>query len=183
MRSMVSSPASKSGSAVASSTSSSTMPPSPIRAPRRNRCADRLDRLLAVNVRAPYQLTSGLGRFACRGRARAVHQLGRRQAAISPARRPTRSPRARSIRSPAISPANSASAASGSTRSLPARSRPTWPSDFIGSDEGKEQVKSIQALKRIGQPEDIAGVAGFLAGPDSAWVTGQVIDVSGGTKL
>jgi NAD(P)-dependent dehydrogenase (short-subunit alcohol dehydrogenase family) len=41
----------------------------------------------------------------------------------------------------------------------------------------------MQALKRIGQPEDIAGVAGFLAGPDSGWVTGQVIDVSGGSKL
>jgi NAD(P)-dependent dehydrogenase (short-subunit alcohol dehydrogenase family) len=53
----------------------------------------------------------------------------------------------------------------------------------LGSDEGKAQVTSLQALKRIGQPEDIAGVAGFLAGPDSAWVTGQVIDVSGGIKL
>ena len=55
--------------------------------------------------------------------------------------------------------------------------------DFIGTDEGKAQVSSIQALKRIGQPDDIARVAGFLAGPDSGWVTGQVIDVSGGSKL
>ena len=41
----------------------------------------------------------------------------------------------------------------------------------------------MQALKRIGEPDDIAGVAGFLAGPDSGWVTGQVIEVSGGTRL
>jgi NAD(P)-dependent dehydrogenase (short-subunit alcohol dehydrogenase family) len=56
-------------------------------------------------------------------------------------------------------------------------------SDFIGTEEGKAQIKDIQALKRIGQVDDIAGVAGFLAGPDSAWVTGQVITASGGIRL
>jgi NAD(P)-dependent dehydrogenase (short-subunit alcohol dehydrogenase family) len=55
--------------------------------------------------------------------------------------------------------------------------------DFLGTDESKEWVKSIQALKRIGQVDDIAGVAGFLAGPDSSWVTGQVIEASGGSRL
>jgi NAD(P)-dependent dehydrogenase (short-subunit alcohol dehydrogenase family) len=54
---------------------------------------------------------------------------------------------------------------------------------FIGTDEGKNQVSAMQALKRIGQAEDIARVAGFLAGPDSGWVTGQVIDASGGSRL
>ena len=34
-----------------------------------------------------------------------------------------------------------------------------------------------------GQPGHSAGVVSFLAGPDGAWTTGQVIDVSGGTKL
>jgi 3-oxoacyl-[acyl-carrier protein] reductase len=33
---------------------------------------------------------------------------------------------------------------------------------------------------RIGQPADVARVIAFLAGPDSAWVTGQVINVEGG---
>jgi 3-oxoacyl-[acyl-carrier protein] reductase len=33
---------------------------------------------------------------------------------------------------------------------------------------------------RIGQPADIAKVIAFLAGPDSAWITGQVINVEGG---
>ena len=46
-----------------------------------------------------------------------------------------------------------------------------------------EGVKGKQALKRIGQPEDIADVVGFLAGPESRWVTGQVIEASGGTAL
>jgi 3-oxoacyl-[acyl-carrier protein] reductase len=33
---------------------------------------------------------------------------------------------------------------------------------------------------RLGQPADIAGVAVFLASPESAWVTGQRIEASGG---
>lgn len=44
-------------------------------------------------------------------------------------------------------------------------------------------VESITALGRIGQPEDVADVVGFLAGPQGRWVTGQTIDASGGTYL
>ncbi len=36
------------------------------------------------------------------------------------------------------------------------------------------------ALKRMGQPDDIAGVVAFLAGPDSRWVTGQNLLATGG---
>lgn len=46
-----------------------------------------------------------------------------------------------------------------------------------------EIVKGKQALKRIGKPEDIADVVGFLSGPNGRWVTGQVVEASGGTVL
>jgi 3-oxoacyl-[acyl-carrier protein] reductase len=36
------------------------------------------------------------------------------------------------------------------------------------------------ALKRLGQPEDIAGVVAFLAGPDSGWISGQNLSANGG---
>src|ERR671922_367296 len=50
---------------------------------------------------------------------------------------------------------------------------------------GKEQVQierlSIQPpLERLGQPEDIANVVSFLAGPDGGWVNGQVLRANGG---
>lgn len=35
-------------------------------------------------------------------------------------------------------------------------------------------------LMRIGSPEDVAGVIGFLASPDSGFITGQVLPVNGG---
>ncbi|MFJ9818543.1 SDR family NAD(P)-dependent oxidoreductase [Streptomyces sp. NPDC101151] len=44
-------------------------------------------------------------------------------------------------------------------------------------------LEAITALGRLGEPEDVADVVGFLAGPEGRWVTGQTIDVSGGTWL
>ncbi len=38
-------------------------------------------------------------------------------------------------------------------------------------------------LRRAGRPEEIAGVAAFLAGPDSSYITGQVITVDGGLTI
>lgn len=54
---------------------------------------------------------------------------------------------------------------------------------FLGTEEGKEWVKSAQALKRIGQPDDIADAVLFLASNDSRWVDGRSLEVSGGTRL
>ncbi|GIG92177.1 SDR family oxidoreductase [Plantactinospora endophytica] len=42
---------------------------------------------------------------------------------------------------------------------------------------------SFSAFGRVGQPTDIADVVAFLASDDSRWVTGQVIDASGGARL
>ncbi|HKT74972.1 MAG TPA: SDR family oxidoreductase [Steroidobacteraceae bacterium] len=42
---------------------------------------------------------------------------------------------------------------------------------------------SKTALNRIGQPEDLANAVAMFAGPDSAWITAQVIDCSGGYGL
>ncbi|MER6026591.1 SDR family oxidoreductase [Streptomyces sp. NPDC001851] len=44
-------------------------------------------------------------------------------------------------------------------------------------------LEAITALGRIGEPEDVADVVGFLAGPGGRWITGRTIDVSGGTYL
>jgi 3-oxoacyl-[acyl-carrier protein] reductase len=35
-------------------------------------------------------------------------------------------------------------------------------------------------LGRLGTPDDIARAAAFLASPDSAWITGQILAASGG---
>ena len=43
-----------------------------------------------------------------------------------------------------------------------------------------EQLSRLAPLERLGQPEDIANVVSFLAGPDGAWVNGQVLRANGG---
>jgi NAD(P)-dependent dehydrogenase (short-subunit alcohol dehydrogenase family) len=38
-------------------------------------------------------------------------------------------------------------------------------------------------LGRVGEPSDIADAARFLVGPESSWITGQIINVDGGHHL
>jgi 3-oxoacyl-[acyl-carrier protein] reductase len=52
---------------------------------------------------------------------------------------------------------------------------------MIGSEQEKQMVAQTP-LGRIGQPEDIAPVAVFLASAESGWVTGETISVSGGYR-
>ncbi len=54
---------------------------------------------------------------------------------------------------------------------------------FLGSEEGREVIKNLQALKRIGQPDDIGDAVLFLASDQSRWVDGRSIEVSGGANL
>ena len=44
-------------------------------------------------------------------------------------------------------------------------------------------IKKFIPMRRIGVPEDVARVAVFLAGPESSYITGQVITVDGGLSL
>ncbi|MDR7172570.1 3-oxoacyl-[acyl-carrier protein] reductase [Nocardia kruczakiae] len=44
-----------------------------------------------------------------------------------------------------------------------------------------QQTAQTIPLGRIGEPDDIAGIVAFLASPDAAWLTGQLIDAGGGS--
>lgn len=47
----------------------------------------------------------------------------------------------------------------------------------------EEQIQTfakMPPLQRLGQPDDIAAVVSFLAGPDAGWVNGQILRVNGG---
>src|SRR6185503_10500864 len=59
---------------------------------------------------------------------------------------------------------------------------PTATSLFL---DGKPQavidtLTKLAPLERLGQPQDIASAVAFLAGPDGAWINGQVLRANGG---
>jgi NAD(P)-dependent dehydrogenase (short-subunit alcohol dehydrogenase family) len=56
-------------------------------------------------------------------------------------------------------------------------------SNFAKTEAGREATLGMQALKRIGQPEDVADVVAFLASDKARWITGASIPVDGGSKL
>lgn len=53
----------------------------------------------------------------------------------------------------------------------------------LGDKKYLNEVISRTPMKRIGKPEEVAGLASFLAGPDASYITGQVIAVDGGFSV
>jgi 3-oxoacyl-[acyl-carrier protein] reductase len=52
---------------------------------------------------------------------------------------------------------------------------------FNGKDEATlARICAMNPMGRLGEVPDIANVVSFLAGPDSAWVTGQIVRANGG---
>jgi 3-oxoacyl-[acyl-carrier protein] reductase len=48
------------------------------------------------------------------------------------------------------------------------------------TQEQIDAIKRMNPFGRLGEPEDIARVVSFLAGPDGGWVSGQVLRANGG---
>jgi 3-oxoacyl-[acyl-carrier protein] reductase len=60
---------------------------------------------------------------------------------------------------------------------------PTDMSSFAKTDAGRDFSLSIQALKRMATPDDIAAAVTFLGSDDARWITGDTLRVDGGSKL
>jgi 3-oxoacyl-[acyl-carrier protein] reductase len=56
-------------------------------------------------------------------------------------------------------------------------------SEAVRNAAGDFIVKKLIPMQRLGKPEDVAAVVAFLASPEAAYITGQVITVDGGLSL
>jgi 3-oxoacyl-[acyl-carrier protein] reductase len=55
-------------------------------------------------------------------------------------------------------------------------------SSGITESDSRKQMEAVTPLGRIGQPQDIAPAAVFLASADSAWITGETFYITGGLR-
>jgi NAD(P)-dependent dehydrogenase (short-subunit alcohol dehydrogenase family) len=62
----------------------------------------------------------------------------------------------------------------------PSLTRTRIGAPIVSSERMEKTIAGLHAIPRIGEPEDQAALAAFLLGPDSGWITGQVIGVDGG---
>jgi 3-oxoacyl-[acyl-carrier protein] reductase len=56
-------------------------------------------------------------------------------------------------------------------------------SSFTKTEAGRTTAMGMQALKRLGRPEDVADVVAFVVSDAARWITGASIPVDGGSKL
>lgn len=54
---------------------------------------------------------------------------------------------------------------------------------WLADPELRAHAAKFSVFNRVGQPDDVGDVVAFLAGNDARWITGQNIDVSGGSAL
>ncbi|MCH4568652.1 SDR family oxidoreductase [Bacillus sp. ES1-5] len=55
--------------------------------------------------------------------------------------------------------------------------------ETLGNKDGQKYAAGLSTFKRWGEPKDIADIVGFLSSSDSRWITGELIDASGGSCL
>ncbi|MGO2144562.1 MAG: SDR family NAD(P)-dependent oxidoreductase [Serratia bockelmannii] len=54
---------------------------------------------------------------------------------------------------------------------------------WLNEPEARRQAEELSVFSRVGHADDVASLVAFLVSPDSRWTTGQVIDVSRGSRL
>lgn len=62
----------------------------------------------------------------------------------------------------------------------PSLTRTTLAESVVSNEKMAESLAALHALRRLGEPEDVAALAAFLVSSESSWITGQIIGVDGG---
>ena len=62
----------------------------------------------------------------------------------------------------------------------PSLTRTPLSQSLTNSPQVADAIAQLHAMRRLGEPDDIAAFVDFLLSPEAGWITGQVIGVDGG---
>lgn len=144
--------------------------------------ADEWDRLLAVNVTAPFfVIQKALPLLNDGGR---IVSMGSTASRFAVSTQIGYTVTKAAVESLAPSLANELGRRGITVNTVaPGAVRTDLTAGYTSVPEVVAGLEAITALGRLGEPEDVADVVGFLVGPGGRWITGRTIDVSGGTYL
>lgn len=143
---------------------------------------EAFDQIMAVNVKAPFFIIQqALPRLRNDGR---IINLGSAVTRISLPAIPAYSMTKGAINTLTLSLANQLGSRGITINAIQPGFVATDMNAGMLEDPGSRQFGAdFSIFGRWGQPEDVSDIAAFLASPDSRWVTGQLIDASGGSHL
>lgn len=143
---------------------------------------EQFDRLFAVNVKAPYFIIRrALPLLADGGRIITLSSVAARMANVTQT--------SFAMTKGAIETMSRTLANELGVRGItvnvvaPGATRTATNGAYFEAPGTVEFLTGLTALDRLGAAADVADVVGFLASPDARWITGQVIDASGGLFL
>jgi 3-oxoacyl-[acyl-carrier protein] reductase len=140
------------------------------------------DRLFAVNVRAPYFIIQrALALLSDGGRIITISSVATRMA------NPSQTSFAMTkgaVETMSLTLANQLGVRGITVNAVaPGATRTATNGSYFEAPGLAEVIAGTTALDRLGGPDDVADVVAFLASDAARWITGQVIDASGGLFL
>lgn len=139
------------------------------------------DHLFAVNVRAPYfTIQRALPLFGTSGRIITISSVATRMA--NPAQTSFAMTKG-AVETMSMTLANELGGRGITVNAVAPGATRTPTNGSVFSPALAERIASTTALNRLGEAGDVADVVVFLASDAARWITGQVIDASGGLFL
>jgi NAD(P)-dependent dehydrogenase (short-subunit alcohol dehydrogenase family) len=139
------------------------------------------DRLVAVNLRSPFFIIQkALPRLAEGGRIVNVTSTAAR---IGYAETPVYTATKAALQALTLSVARRLGSRGITVNAVAPGATDTDMNALARDPQSAKQIAAETILGRVGQPADIAAVVAFLASEEARWITGQVIEASGGLRL